>query len=395
MKKLNLEEVKKRCDKFGFKIISDYKNVSTKVEFKCKKCGKIFTKRPMDLFQFPYCPCCNPPKSMKHGSEKIKDDIQKILGDEYSVLSTDIKNTRSIVNVCHKKCGETFAVKVQYLKNFWKCPTCYAKHRHLTYDMIKDEIKTVGNDEYELISSTYKNTKTPMTFYHKKCGKTFKMKYESFHAGQRCPYCALEKKIERCHKTKKSQKTFENEVSEITSNEYSVCSEYINSRTDILLKHEKCGNTFYVKPHDFLSKTKRKRCPICESSTGEIKIAEYLTKKGIIFERQVRIPNTTKAVDFAVFNKKHELQFMLEYDGYFHWHAFNQEEKSLRHFENQKKSDKYKEDYCTKHSISLYRIPYWYYGNIESIIDILLTSSKNNITIMTSDIDEFSDVKYV
>lgn len=62
-------------------------------------------------------------------------------------------------------------------------------------------------------------------------------------------------------KKKITLEEFKSEVKKLTKNEYSIIgTEYINSKTPILIKHNKCGNVYKVRRDDFLRGT---RCPYC------------------------------------------------------------------------------------------------------------------------------------
>jgi len=79
------------------------------------------------------------------------------------------------------------------------------------------------------------------------------------------PDSFLNKNI-RCTKcsgnNKKDTKQFKEEVYQLVGDEYEVIGEYINNKTNILIKHNKCDHEWPVTPHSFLSGTK---CPICQN----------------------------------------------------------------------------------------------------------------------------------
>lgn len=59
---------------------------------------------------------------------------------------------------------------------------------------------------------------------------------------------------------KKTNEEFLKEVNDLVGNEYSILSKYINSKTHVEIKHNKCGHVYKVTPTNFLH---GKRCPIC------------------------------------------------------------------------------------------------------------------------------------
>jgi hypothetical protein len=63
---------------------------------------------------------------------------------------------------------------------------------------------------------------------------------------------------------------------------------------------------------------------------------------------------------------------LIEFDGRQHYEPiefFGGEEKYI----SRKKNDQIKTNYCLKNNISLLRIPYWDYDNIETILEEKLT----------------------
>ena len=66
----------------------------------------------------------------------------------------------------------------------------------------------------------------------------------------------------------------------------------------------------------------------------------------------------------------------IEFDGQQHYHL--QFGKTLLELMNQKYIDNIKTQYCKKNNISLLRIPYWEFNNIESIITNYLRINFND-----------------
>lgn len=121
--------------------------------------------------------------------------------------------------------------------------------RKKTLEEITSYVDTMGNGEYEVIPP-YVNSKTKMEFVHKTCGNHFRMRFNSFYNGSRCPKCARE------HSAKirtKSQDTFVKEVDSYYGvGEYTVIGNYIDANTPIEVKHNKCGNIYKSRPADLL-----------------------------------------------------------------------------------------------------------------------------------------------
>lgn len=63
---------------------------------------------------------------------------------------------------------------------------------------------------------------------------------------------------------RKTQDEFVKEVKDKFHEEYDVLGQYINNRTKILIRHNKCGNSFMKNPKDMV--TKLSGCPYCNGS---------------------------------------------------------------------------------------------------------------------------------
>jgi very-short-patch-repair endonuclease len=54
---------------------------------------------------------------------------------------------------------------------------------------------------------------------------------------------------------------FKEKIIKLVGNEYTFLEDYVNSSTEILCKHNKCGYSWKIKPNNFISNGNR--CPIC------------------------------------------------------------------------------------------------------------------------------------
>ena len=59
---------------------------------------------------------------------------------------------------------------------------------------------------------------------------------------------------------RKTNKEFQQEVFDLVGNEYTFLDTYVNKRTKIRVKHNKCGHVYAVLPTNFL---RGSRCPSC------------------------------------------------------------------------------------------------------------------------------------
>lgn len=109
---------------------------------------------------------------------------------------------------------------------------------------------------------------------------------------------------------------------------------------------------------DSLIQGDSKSCGSCNSSIGEIKIAELLTENGLLFERQktfgdlIGKNNMPYRFDFYL----PELNRLIEFDGIQH---FQNREIFSDTLEEIQTRDRIKNKYCLDKNIPLIRIPYW------------------------------------
>lgn len=104
---------------------------------------------------------------------------------------------------------------------------------------------------------------------HNKCGYEYDVKPNVFLNGCRCPQCA--------NKLKVTTKIYKKKVYNLVKEEYSVIGEYVNNRTKIKMKHNKCGYEYDVKPNSFLSGRRCPQCALKRKTTMEIsnKVDKY------------------------------------------------------------------------------------------------------------------------
>lgn len=120
-----------------------------------------------------------------------------------------------------------------------------------TNEEFRAEVKALVGDEY-IFLEPYKNNKVKTKVRHNKCGYIYAVEPNSFLCGSRCPKCA--------GLAKKTNKEFQAKVKDLVNDEYTFLEKYINARTKIKVKHNKCGYIYDVVPDSFL---RGSRCPKC------------------------------------------------------------------------------------------------------------------------------------
>lgn len=131
--------------------------------------------------------------------------------------------------------------------------------------------------------------------------------------------------------------------------------EFIEGRTRVVYECLRCGEV-----SDQLLDSIR-GCSYCHSnSRGEDAIVEYLNQNNIDYEYQYRISECRNVLplpfDFAISNS-HSLMALIEYQGIQHYQKV-EHWGGIEGFEERKRNDKIKKDYCKARGIKLIEIPY-------------------------------------
>lgn len=378
MKKLDQEEFIRRLLEKGYSTNDSYVNNSTAIRVTCNKCGNSFYARPMDIFTSGQCLFCGKYRRL---SLKV---LNSILPNEYIA----IKKVGKSITFIHTLCGSEFTTTFPlFNKAVIPCPTCSNRKVKRNLATFDEKIKNLVGNEYTFYGD-YVNNMTKMKVKHNICGHEYEVTPNKFiNIGRRCPKCA--------GTMKKDINFVKKEINSIDS-DYEVISDiYINTNTPIRFKHLSCGNEFMMRRTDFIKKNGN-RCPVCNNnkrSHGESLISKYLIEHNIPFDRQYKLPNfKQKSFDFVIYDNNNEIKMLLEYDGEFHYKPMDTKENSIKRFENQVTSDRFKENYCRENNLKLIRIPYWYFDSLEKILDKILNN--NEYTVMSTDIPLLSNIHY-
>lgn len=328
MKRKTTEEYKKELkDKRNdeYELLSEYKNSSTKVLIKHKLCGYTWMVNSSSILMgYSSCPkCSNHLISFNELSQKLKDKNITILDDQEK-----FKNMNSILHFKCSICGYEWKTKVSniiYGKS--GCKNCFIKNSRKSPEEFKKEFdeanKKYFNNEYELLTD-YVNASTKIKIKHIPCNTICEKRPFDFLKGKGCIHC--------CGSKKKSTENIQEQLKEVTNGEYELIGEYKNNKTKILVRHNLCGNTFYVTPTNFFSCDSR--CPICHQSKMQNDIFNYIKSLGFNPIENDRTEISPLEIDIYVPEKK----IGIECNGLY-WHS----EKFVNKNYHKEKLDKAKE----------------------------------------------------
>lgn len=302
--KWNEESIRKKCIDIGIEFLDDYYHHSKKNNFKCS-CGNMFERLFSNVLKNQiFCKEC----------ESNRKNIlkEKILKEKFNELNELVKSNNQI-----------------------------------------------------LLSklSDYKGNKSKMTIVCN-CGGLFNPTANNYKRNHiKCRKCGTKD-------SKESRTTPIETLMEVVEKEnYTFIDAWHikNSGWRMLLSCENDKHKdFEVAWSNF--KTGGTRCPTCNLSRGERKVAKFLEGNNIPYHKEYVIEELKGSnggimrFDFMI-EDDNEIT-LIEYDGIQHYiPKFGEKE-----FKRIQDNDRLKNEYCEDKKIKLLRIPYWEFDNVENIL---------------------------
>ena len=239
--------------------------------------------------------------------------------------------------------------------------------KRLTIEEVLTKIEERNPGKFKVIEDLsnyeYKNVHQKIKIKCNKCGTEYLKRINDLLHGYGCNNCANLKRY--------SVEEMKERVNNLDS-DYELLSNSCRTRDIGEFKHLKCGNTFQMKIHNFV--TVGERCPFCNQSLGNSNskgitiIKEYLDNRNINYEQEKKFEN-------CIYNNRHlpfdiyltELNILIEFDGIQHFKPidiFGGEER----FKRCKENDNYKNEFAKNNNIKLIRISYLDIDKIEDIL---------------------------
>jgi len=105
---------------------------------------------------------------------------------------TEYTNYQTPLLVRHLVCNTEYNVRPSNFLAGYNCPKCNLKHLGKlftkTQEEFENEIKLIGNSEYEVLGK-YEGNKINVPLRHKKCGNIWTVSFVNFKKSNRCPNC--------------------------------------------------------------------------------------------------------------------------------------------------------------------------------------------------------------
>lgn len=143
-----------------------------------------------------------------------------------------------------------------------------------------------------------------------------------------------------------------------------ISSEYIGSNYKHLHKCKLCESEFETKPNYILHM--KTNCPICSMSKGEKVISSLLDKMLVNYKKEYPIKINNKKLRFDFFIE--DLEIFIEFDGVQHFKPVSIFGGN-KYLEKIKEYDSLKDEWCEKNGFHLIRVPY----NSDNIEEFLVS----------------------
>jgi very-short-patch-repair endonuclease/phage FluMu protein Com len=355
---------------------SEYVDSSTKLCITCKIHGDFF-QSPNHHLKGQGCPECGKilvHKKIRSNTEEFIKKSLKVHGNKYDYSHVNYygNNKKEVCIIC-KIHGEFFQVANTHLSGFG-CKLCgiFLRTKNMSLSLesfIERAVKTHG-DRYAYSDVKYENRHKKIDIICKEHGK-FSQTPSDHIEGSGCPKCGI---LDRIKIKTFSLSEFIKRAKDVHGDIYDYSKvKYIESRSKVKIVCSKHGE-FLQTPHLHMQGS---GCPVCIGSRGERLISRWFIKNNIPYYPQY----TYKDLKGRGHRRRMALRFdfyvphknlLIEFDGTQHFKLvrFNgmSLDKAIKNFDNIKANDSLKNEYCTKNSIPLLRIPY---TDVKKIPEIL------------------------
>lgn len=246
------------------------------VELQHDKCKKTFIDYRTKLYTNKIvCPHCSD-KGNKNNFISISEKIamyEKRLNGKFKILES-FTSQKEKIKLQRVSCGHTINRSLNdVLRKTYKdsCPECRRLKR---LDDLNKKLDNKYNGRIKVINGIekYQNNGSNLLFLDNKCGNSFMSSFTKLLSNELvdCPSCNI----------KTETTLLKDEVYNKYKGEYTVLGEYIDSKTPISFKHNKCNHVFFKTKDKFLqAKIPCKKCRNKSRSLGIKKAQEKVNKK--------------------------------------------------------------------------------------------------------------------
>lgn len=293
----------------------------------------------------------------------------KLLPDKDDYIFSDyedISGSRSKFTVQCKECSHVWETEInRFFSHGSRCFVCARGGPRWSVEKFLREIDLL-KDKEDYIFSDYENinrNKSKFTVYCKKCNNVWSVDIDHFFGrNSRCINC-FKKRWTNNRVIEEFNLTADSDKFEVILTEEIICDQ---SRFAVKCKK---GHIWVTTPQRyFISKS---RCPICNESKGEKKIASFLEQAGIIFEREKRFSDCRCVYPLPYDFYLPNFNLLIEMQGEQHYKISRWSrnlEKNLKQFEQIQKRDSIKKQFAVDNGYRFLEISYEEINQIEEIL---------------------------
>ncbi|MFW6225878.1 MAG: hypothetical protein ACOC3V_02865 [bacterium] len=336
---------------------SNYINNRTKICIICPIHGDFYSTTYNHL-RGTECPSCKPNLNMDNNSFINKS--KKIHGNKYDYSLIDYKNNKTKVKIICIKHNHIFQQRPNDHLLGQGCILCkkdkLSSLKKYTKKIFLNKSKEIHGDKYDYSLVKYNGIDNKVNLICPEHGE-FKQSPKNHMNGQGCTKCKNNKRLLNHDFINKSKLLHSNKY------DYSLV-EYKNNKTNIKIICPEHGE-FKQKPIIHITGS---GCPKCNQSKGEKMIMKFLNKSKILYVYQKKFENckfkNVLKFDFYL----PEYNTCIEYDGQQHF-KINKFFGGEKEFKKTKIRDEIKNNFCEKNNISILRIPFDEFNNIDNILE--------------------------
>lgn len=271
-----------------------------------------------------------------------------------------------------KRCGREWESTGVCLSRGSGCIKCTTVDRsakyHITTDQFKEKLFKISPN-IEVVGE-YKSTTDKVHVKCLICNHEWLSLPSNLLGGHGCRECMRRNTSIRC---RFSHEKFVEKLSTIHP-DIKCADKYTSSMTHMQFMCSR-GHIFVARPDHILRPASG--CPVCSESYGEQKIRLFLENKGITFDAQKCFKDCADVnllpFDFYI----PSLNIAIEYDGQQHYVPIGHFGGADR-LETIRQHDTIKTNYCVDNNITLIRIPYWDFDNIDVVLTNIISSQQRS-----------------
>lgn len=245
------------------------------------------------------------------------------------------------------------------------CPYCTGRYR------TTEEFQKMILNKSLVVKSEYLGSEKPIKIHCNVCGTDFTcnrpIDLTRRHCG--CPECSRKN---AGLKRRNTQEQFEERLHNVDSS-IMVIGKYEGIHKLIKCKCNICG----VEWESYGSNLYQGKagCPVCNCSSGERELEEFLISKKVRYKRQKTFDGCkdNQPLRFDAYDYDNNIAYEFQGEQHFFPIDFSGEGKDVaeENFKSLQRRDQIKKDFCKNNNIKLICIPYWERGNVGEYLDSL------------------------